>query len=279
MNTIAYLGPAGTFSHEAATIWARRYEEKSDYLPCHSLIEVLVTVTKGKAKTALLPLENSIEGTVNLTLDLLLGAQDIQVIGEVILPVHHCLISKAPNLKAIKEVWSHPQALAQCRFYLNKNLPQAVIRSTASTAEAVSQVCQRPELAAVGSAFAAALYRIPILARDIHDYEDNRTRFWVLGREKPAPSSGPHLTSLVIAAAANRPGSLYAILKHFAVAGINLTKIESRPTKKVLGEYFFFIDCEGEAATFPLKEVLQRLQREVPLLKVLGSYPRDKGET
>jgi prephenate dehydratase len=185
MITIAYLGPPGTFSHEAAAIWSRRYG-KAEFLPCHDLAEVLAAVTEGQAETALLPLENSIEGAVNLTLDLLLDAKELQVVGEVILPVYHCLISKARSLAAIREVWSHPQALAQCRRYLAKNLPQALTRSAASTAEAVSRVSQQSELAAIGSAFAADLYRTPILARYIHDYEDNRTRYWAGIKLHPA---------------------------------------------------------------------------------------------
>lgn len=277
MKTIAYLGPPGTFSHEAAATWARP-EGQVNFLPCPDLPEVLEAVYNGQAEVALLPVENSIEGAVNLTLDLVLEANELQVIGEIILPVCHCLIGKAQTLGEVREVWSHPQALAQCRQYLKKNLHHAAVRSITSTAEAVSQAGLRPELAAIGSAFAAGLYQVPVMVAGIQDYQGNKTRFWVLGKERQQPGPGPCKTSLVMAAAANRPGSLYSILKYFAEAGINLTRIESRPTKKELGEYLFFIDCEGDAAALPLKEVLNKLKPVTSLLKVLGSYPRDREE-
>jgi len=277
MKTIAYLGPPGTFSHEAAAIWART-EGQVNFLPCPDLPEVLEAVYNGQAEVALLPVENSIEGAVNLTLDLVVEAKELQVIREIILPVCHCLIGKAKTLGEIREVWSHPQALAQCRQYLNKNLRHAAVRSTTSTAEAVSQAGLRPELASIGSAFAASLYRLPVIVAGIQDYQENKTRFWVMGRERQKLRPVPCKTSLVMAAAANQPGSLYNILKYFAEAGINLTRIESRPAKKELGEYLFFIDCEGDAAAFPLKEVLNKLKPVTSLLQVLGSYPRDREE-
>ncbi|MDN5344015.1 MAG: prephenate dehydratase [Clostridia bacterium] len=282
MDRIAFLGPPGTFSHEAAVNWARRVnpagqENSAAFLACTDLPEVLAAVHNGKAKLALLPVENSIEGAVNLTLDLILAEKGLQVIGEVVLPVCHCLLGQSSEIAAIKEVWSHPQALAQCRHYLATHLPTAKLKAVTSTAEAVREACQRPGLAAIGSAFAARLYRLPVIAAGIQDYQDNKTRFWVLGQEAPS-SPGPWKTSLVVAALANRPGSLYAILQHFAAAGINLTRIESRPTKKELGEYLFFIDCEGHAHQDPLQGVLDTLQEQTALLKVLGSYAQDRGE-
>ncbi|WP_406676211.1 prephenate dehydratase [Moorella sp. ACPs] len=283
MKAIAYLGPPGTFSHEAAVTWARRVDcsrqaGAATFLACLSLPEVLAAVQKRQAGAGILPVENSIEGAVNLTLDLILEEEGLKVIGEVVLPICHCLLSQAKEMTAIREVWSHPQALAQCRHYLATNLPGAKVKAVASTAEAAREASRRPELAAIASAFAARLYQLPILATGIQDYPDNKTRFWVLGREAP-PLPGPYKTSLVVAALANRPGSLYAILKDFAEAGINLTRIESRPTKKELGEYLFFIDCEGEASAPPLKEVLAGLKARTGLLKILGSYSRDRGET
>ncbi len=277
METLAYLGPPGTFSHEAATIWSQKIKRQVNFLPCSDLAKVLMAVEEKQAAAALLPVENSIEGTINLTLDLAVEAKELQIIGEIILPVSHCLLSKAYSLEQVKEVCSHPQALAQCRNYLAVNLSQAAIKTAASTADAVSQASLRPELAAIGSAFAAVLYRLPIMAADIQDYEGNKTRFWVLGEKAQQIRAKDYKTSLVIAAAANRPGSLYEILKHFAEAAINLTKIESRPTKKELGEYLFFIDCEGSAAVSPLKDVLEELASETSLLRVLGSYPQDRG--
>lgn len=275
MKGVAYLGPRGTYSHEAATIWGQRTGQDS-FLACPDLPGVLAAVLQGQAAAAVLPVENSIEGAVNLTLDLVLENPGLQVIGEVVLPVRHCLISRAGDLATIQEVWSHPQALAQCRHYLAQKLPGVITRPATSTAAAAAQARQRPDLAAIASAFAAGAYQLPVLAAGIEDYPDNKTRFWVLGRES-LHLSGPYKTSLVVAAVANRPGSLYAILKDFAAAGINLTRIESRPTKKELGEYLFFIDCEGRATDPPLREVLAGLKAKTSLLLILGSYSRDGG--
>ncbi|QGP93713.1 Prephenate dehydratase [Neomoorella glycerini] len=283
MKAIAYLGPPGTFSHEAAVAWARRVDRNwqagaDTFLACPNLPEVMTAVQNHQAGAGILPVENSIEGAVNLTLDLVLEEEGLQVIGEVVLPVCHCLMGQAEDMKAIREVWSHPQALAQCRHYLATNLPGAKLKAVTSTAEAAREARRMPELAAIASAFAARLYQLPVLATSIQDYQENKTRFWVLGREAPS-LPGPYKTSLVVAALANRPGSLYAILKDFAEAGINLTRIESRPTKKELGEYLFFIDCEGKATAPPLKEVLAGLKSRTGLLKILGSYSQDRGET
>ncbi|MGI9862200.1 prephenate dehydratase [Moorella naiadis] len=275
MKGIAYLGPQGTYSHEAATIWGRLTGQDL-FLACPDLPEVLAAVRDSRAVAAVLPVENSIEGAVNLTLDLILETPELQVTGEVVLPIHHCLISRAGNLAAIKEVWSHPQALAQCRHYLAQNLPGVAIKPTTSTAAAASQAQQRPDLAAIASTFAAGLYQVPLVATEIEDYPDNKTRFWILGQGTPK-LPGPYKTSLVVAAVANRPGSLYAILKDFAEAGINLTRIESRPTKQELGEYLFFIDCEGKATDSPLKDVLAGLKNRTSLLLVLGSYTCNGG--
>ncbi len=283
MQTIAYLGPRGTFSHEAAAGWVRRAglaggTGEDMLLAGPGLPEVLVAVRTGQASMAVLPVENSIEGAVNLTMDLVLEEDGLQVIGEMVLPVRHCLLGQAGSLAAIREVWSHPQALAQCRRYLAAHLPGVKLKAVASTADAAREACQRPELAAIGSAFAAGLYHLPVLAGDIQDYQDNKTRFWILSQEA-FPLPGPYKTSLVVAAMANRPGSLYTILKDFAAAGINLTRIESRPAKIGLGEYLFFIDCEGHAGETPLREVLAGLQGKTALLKILGSYPQDRGES
>ena len=275
MKGIAYLGPPGTYSHEAATIWGRLAGQDL-FLACPDLPEALATVRDGRAGAAVLPVENSIEGAVNLTLDLVLESPELQVVGEVVLPIHHCLLSRADNLATIREVWSHPQALAQCRHYLAQKLPGVAIRPATSTAAAASQAQQRPDLAAIASTFAAWLYQVPVVATDIEDYPDNKTRFWILGQES-TQFPGAYKTSLVVAAVANRPGSLYAILKDFADAGINLTRIESRPTKQELGEYLFFIDCEGKATDSPLKDVLAGLKNKTSLLLVLGSYPCDGG--
>ncbi|HBT46418.1 MAG TPA: prephenate dehydratase [Peptococcaceae bacterium] len=271
MKTVAYLGPEGTFSHQAALAWGGRVGAVA-FRPADSLPEVIQAVHRGEGEAAVLPLENSIEGSVNLTLDLLLEEPELRIIGEVVLEVHHCLATRARQLDRIEEVWSHPHALAQCRRFLAEKLPRVPLRTVNSTAEAMRMAADREERAAVGSLFAAALYRVPVLYRAIEDHPGNKTRFVVIGREA-LHGDGPYKTSLVLAVPENRPGGLYEVLRYFAEAGINLTRIESRPTKKELGEYLFFLDCEGHAQLEPLSGVLAELKPRTALLKILGSYP------
>ncbi|MGI9952880.1 prephenate dehydratase [Moorellaceae bacterium AZ2] len=274
MKTVAYLGPEGTFSHQAAVAWGSRVGADA-FLPVDSLPEVIRAVHRGESQAAVLPLENSIEGSVNLTLDLLLEEPELRIIGEVVLEVHHCLAGRTRELARIEEVWSHPQALAQCRRFLAGYLPGVRVCAANSTAEAMRVAASREKVAAIGSPFAAELYLLPILRRGIEDYPGNKTRFVIIGREAPE-REGPYKTSLVLAVPENRPGGLYEVLRYFAEAGINLTRIESRPTKKELGEYLFYLDCEGHAASEPLSGVLAALKPRTALLKVLGSYPCHK---
>lgn len=274
MKTVAYLGPAGTFSHQAAVVWGSRVGAVA-FLPVDSLPEVIQAVHKGQSQAAVLPLENSIEGSVNLTLDLLLEEPELRIIGEVVLEIRHCLAGRTRELEKIEEVWSHPHALAQCRRFLAGHLPGVRLCAASSTAEAMRVAASREEVAAIGSPFAAALYQLHILYKGIEDYPGNKTRFVVVGRDT-LEGGGPYKTSLVLAVPENRPGGLYEVLRYFAEAGINLTRIESRPTKKELGEYLFFLDCEGHADLEPLSGVLAALEPRTALLKVLGSYPCHK---
>ncbi|MBE3582348.1 MAG: prephenate dehydratase [Thermoanaerobacteraceae bacterium] len=271
MKSVAYLGPEGTYSHQAAVAWGSLVGAVT-FLPADSLPDVIQAVHRGEGEAGVLPLENSIEGSVNLTLDLLLEEPELRIIGEVVLEVHHCLATRAQQLARIEEVWSHPHALAQCRRFLAENLPGVRVCTVSSTAEAMRVAAGREKGAAIGSPFAAALYRVPVLYRAIEDYPGNKTRFVIIGREPPG-GDGPYKTSLVLAVPENRPGGLYEVLRYFAEAGINLTRIESRPTKKELGEYLFFLDCEGHADVQPLSGVLAELKPRTALLKVLGSYP------
>ncbi|MCG0278006.1 MAG: prephenate dehydratase [Thermanaeromonas sp.] len=268
---LAYLGPEGTFSHEAAVAWGSARGVKV-FLPAENLLQVAQAVLEGRCDAAVLPLENSIEGSVNLTQDLLMEEPSLKIVGEVILDIHHCLVTKEKSLEGITEVWSHPHALAQCRRFLAKYLPKARLCPTSSTAGAFLVAASRKGSSAVGSSFAAKLYGLPVLCRDIEDYPENKTRFIIVSREN-IPGQGPYKTSLVLALHENRPGGLYNVLRDFAEAGINLTRIESRPTKKELGEYLFFLDCEGHAENEPLAGVLASLRPRTSLLRVLGSYP------
>jgi len=273
----AFLGPEGTFSHEAAVVWAKKIGViwgQGELKGVEDLSQVVALVKRGEVGAGVVPVENSIEGSVHLTLDLL-WEEEVQVVGEVILPIHHCLLSLSPE-REIMAIASHPHALAQCRRFLEARFPGIRRIALSSTAEAARVASCNPHWGAIASSFAARIYQVPVLYRNIEDYPENKTRFFILGYETP-PLPGPYKTSLVVSPLANRPGSLYEILKEFAQAGIDLTRIESRPTKKELGEYLFYIDCVGAAGEEPLKSVLARLKEKTRLFKVLGSYAQDRG--
>ncbi len=272
-DKIAFLGPQGTFSEEALM----RYlgEQKADIIPLASIPEVIKAVRDGVVDKGVVPLENSLEGTVNVTVDLLVQAVEINILAEIIIPIrHHLLTGPEVKLDDITIVISHPQALAQCRNFLSKRFPGVIMREAASTAEAASQVTQGPrEWAAIGNERASLLYRLETAARDIQDCSDNSTRFVVLGRGETKPS-GNDLTSVVFSAP-HRPGGLSGILEEFASRKLNLTKIESRPAKKTLGDYLFFLDLEGHSREPKVQEALTAVASTADLFRVLGSYPRD----
>lgn len=278
MHNIAYLGPPGTFSEQAARDWLAGQQVSAEFVPLDTIPEVLMAVAGGRVSFGVVPVENSIEGTVNLTLDLLLQEKGLRVRGEVVQKIRHCLVGRKKVVGgSIRVIYSHPQALAQCRQYLQKYLPDARLQQSASTAEAAYLVSiGASDLAAISSLNAARRYGLEIYADNIQDYPDNKTRFMVVGRDGGDTPTGRDKTSLVVALPENRPGGLYSILKEFADADINLTKIESRPTKKELGEYLFFLDCLGHCEEVRLQSVLERMRAKVALLQVLGSYPRDE---
>ncbi|WP_227766145.1 prephenate dehydratase [Zhaonella formicivorans] len=274
---VGYLGPEGTFTEQAAKKWADQSLEKPAQLfPVSNIPQLVHNVCDGEFVYGVLPVENSIEGTVNLTVDTLIKAKAV-IIGEVITEIEHCLVLKKGASHKIQVVFSHPQALAQCYDYLSREFAGVNLVQVASTAEAARMVAEGPPgWAAVCSKHAAMSYGLDILAAGIQDYLENKTRFLVIGKNI-APPSGFDKTSLVIALPQNRPGGLYRVLKEFADAEINLTKIESRPTKKELGEYLFWIDCEGHIEDDKLKKVLKQLSTQAALLTILGSYPRAHG--
>ncbi|GAW90983.1 prephenate dehydratase [Calderihabitans maritimus] len=274
---LGYLGPQGTFSQQAAQRWIA---DKAGWelVSYESIPEVILGVAEKRLDAAVVPVENSIEGTVNVTLDMLVEEKSLSIIGEVILEVHHHLIGKQTDWKRVQAIYSHPQALAQCRGFLRQNFQGVSLRTAASTAEAARIVASGPDSwAAISSRFAAELYGLQVLAENIEDYRGNKTRFITVGRG-PVKPTGKDKTSMVLALPQDRPGGLYRVLEEFAAEEINLTKIESRPTKKELGEYLFFLDCEGHATDPKLSRVLDRLRRKTALLRILGSYPRDMGE-
>jgi len=272
MQTLGYLGPQGTFSHTAAL----HYAEVHGYTTvcCSSFEEVVHKVASQELSCGIVPVENSLGGAVGDTLDLLTGTEGIWITAEFLLPVkQHLLTRPGVALTEITKVYSHPQALAQCRGFLHQQLPKAAVEETVSTASAAFMVsgAKTAAVAAVGSESAAAAYGLQILQANIQDKGNNTTRFLVLGREKPV-FSGEAKTSLVLALG-DSPGALWRILSPLAQRGINLTRIESRPSGSRLGDYIFFIDLEGHTGNPVVEDVIRELENNTLWLKILGCYP------
>lgn len=271
---IAYLGPPGTFTEEA--LLACPESRDAELVPVATVPEVVAAVERGEAGRGMVPIENSIEGSVNVTLDTLaFDTGGITIQREVVLPIRHALLARpGVGIGEVQAVLSHPHATAQCRAFLQAKLPGAELHAANSTAEAAREVAARSEpWAAIGTELAAELYGLAVLAPDIEDRPENSTRFVLVGREPPPPS-GADKTSVVCFIEKDRPGSLLAILHEFSDRGINLTKLESRPTKARLGEYCFFIDMEGHVSEAPIRHALDSLRTKILDVKLLGSYPR-----
>ena len=272
---IAYLGPRGTFSEDA--LRAAVGDEEVDAVPAPSVYDAIVAVREGTAERALVPFENSIEGAVTTTLDTLaFDAGGVTLVGEYDLPIRLCLMTRERvEPDAIEVVLSHPQPSAQCARYLRENLPRAEVRATPSTAEAVRTVVETEEpWAAVGTASAAALYGAKVLREGIEDEPDNVTRFVWVAPEGTRPSgAGAWRTSLVFSELGeDHPGALVDALQVFSDRDVNLTRIESRPLRRGLGRYQFFLDIEGAAAEEPLTGAIDALRSKAEV-RVLGSWP------
>ena len=268
---IAYLGPPGTFSEEAAL----KYDEKAQLLPFSSIPAVAAAVDTGIAEEGVVAIENSLEGSVTDTLDLLIHESKLLIRHELVLPIeHHLLVKPGTETPEVKVIFSHPQALAQCRHFLERCFPQAQMVAALSTAAAVEQMMSSSiPAAAIGTQRAAKLYGAQILARNIQDRSPNVTRFVVLA-PKDHPPTGRDKTSLCFSFAEDRPGLLYEVLKEFAERDINLTKVESRPSKEILGKYIFLVDLEGHRRDPLISQVLTKVKAKTSLFKVFGSYPR-----
>ncbi|HUG83830.1 MAG TPA: prephenate dehydratase [Euzebya sp.] len=276
-TTVAFLGPEGTFAAAAALQAA----PLADRAPLTTIPDVVEAVRSGAAQIGVVPIENSIEGAVNLTLDTLaFGEPGVYIRGEIAIPISmNLLVRPGVALEDVKEVRSHPMALPQCRGWLDANLPGVALVTTASTARAAEEVADGDGTqAALGTAMAAERYGLEVLAADIHDREGNTTRFVVLGR-RMHPPTGADKTSMVVFMGEDRPGLLMRVLDEFALRTINLTKIESRPTKQALGEYCIFIDASGHLTEARMAEALRSVHRHVHELRVLGTYPRADGLT
>jgi prephenate dehydratase len=267
---IAFLGPAGTFSEEAAL----RHDATAQLLPFASVAAVAAAVDSGMAEEGVVAIENSIEGSVTDTLDILIHESRLSIRQELVLPVDHCLLVR-PGMQAadVKVLLSHPQALGQCRRFVERCFPKAEIVAALSTAAAVEEMMARENAAAIATRRAAELYAAEILARDIQDRSDNLTRFVVLA-ETDHPSTGNDKTSLAFSFADDRPGLLVGTLQEFSTRGINLTKVESRPTKERLGEYIFLLDLAGHRTDDVVIEALKAVEAQASFFRIFGSYPR-----
>lgn len=284
---IGVLGPEGSYSERAAKLWMLKNKlEKAELRYFEDIEDAFFAAAAGKTDLSVIPIENSIEGSVGVTLDLL--REDGAVIsGEVVVRIEHCLLSKG-SPESIRVILSHPQALAQCRHFLKTNFPYAELRSTGSTSHAARLAGEFEEMAAIASPEAAEKYGLKVLLSNVQDRKENHTRFIVVRAEEPGKHGifgyrgedkdaerirGRCKTSLIVYLAKDRPGALYELLGAFAKRGVNLTKIESRPSKKELGDYYFYIDFEGSASDALIKDALEDIKAKADMLKVLGSYP------
>ncbi|HXR05112.1 MAG TPA: prephenate dehydratase [Verrucomicrobiae bacterium] len=264
--TIAYFGPEATFTHQAAI---QRFGSSLKYSPQKTIADVFTEVSKKCADYGVVPVENSTEGVVTHTLDMFVDS-DLKVVSQIVLPVQQCLMSNSPR-KQIKKLYVHPQSLAQCRTWIQTHLPTAEIVETSSNARSAELAAKEKSTAAIAGVLAAEKYGLRILESDIQDNADNATRFLVLGRQC-SPPTGDDRTSLMLSVA-DKAGALHEAIAAFRRHKINMTKIESRPSKRKAWEYFFFIDCEGHAQDRKVARAIELLGQHCNFVKVLGSYP------
>lgn len=266
--SIAYLGPQGTYSEAAAL---KHFGHAVTALPLAGIEEIFHEVETGTANYGVVPVENSTEGVVSHTLDMLM-ISPLRICGEVELPIHHHLLGNTDALSAVKRVYAHQQALAQCRAWLSAHLPGVELLPVSSNAEGARRAASEPGAAAIASEAAAAIYQLRSLAANIEDEPHNTTRFLVIGKQASAPS-GNDKTSLLVSTR-NLPGALHRLLAPLANHSISMTRIESRPSRQAAWEYVFFIDIEGHVQDPPVAAALQEIHAEAALLKVVGSYPK-----
>ncbi len=266
---VAFLGPAGSYSHQATHLI---FGLDSRLIPKKDIESVITEVVTGRAELGVVPVENSTEGIINRTLDMMVNSR-LFVSQEIILPIHNCLLSNT-TMDRIEKVYSHPQALAQCRRWLMDNLPDAQTVETPSTSDAAVEATRHEGAAAIASALSASIYGLDILEENINDLSENITRFWVVSRTMFS-MHGQAKTSIIVTLE-NTPGSLYHAIGIFAGKGINLTKIESRPSKKNPWEYVFFIDFQGNLEDAHVKEAMEELKSYTREIIILGSYPEGR---
>lgn len=271
---VAHLGPRGTNTETVALVYGEQYHGQTgqmvEFQPCPSIGKTLEAVAQDQADVAIVPVENSTEGGIAITLDSLWWIESLKIQQELVLPITHVLLSRGRSLENLTRVVSHPQALGQCQKWLSIHLPQVMLVPANSTTEAIQIIGDNPNSAAIASPRAATLFDVPILQTNIQDYPDNCTRFWAIAKE--GYLTGSH-TTLAFSVPRNMPGALVNPLKLLAQRNINLSRIESRPTKRSLGEYVFFMDLEASQAEPLFQEALEALEQYTEVLKIFGSYP------
>ena len=265
---IAYFGPAGSYTHAAAL---KQFGAAVTTLPLAAIDEVFREVEAGSAHYGVVPVENSSEGVVTHTLDMFMRS-GLRICGEINLRIRHNLLSHAQSLAQVRRVYAHSQALAQCREWLDANLPHAERVAVSNNAEGARRAAEERDAAAVAGNNAADIYALPALAQNIEDTPGNTTRFLVIGNDV-VTASGDDKTSLMVAAR-NKPGALFHLLAPLADNGISMTRVESRPSRQGMWEYVFFFDIEGHAQDKKVATALQQLEAESALFKILGSYPK-----
>lgn len=271
MKKVAYLGPKGSFSQEAFDLcYNGKNVEAVEYM---NMNDAIMSVVKDETDEAIVPIENSIEGSVNTTLDAVYSV-DLNIIKEIVIPISlNIMVKKGVKKDEIKSIMTHPQPIGQAREYINKNFSKASIVYTYSTSEGAKLVVEGDGTeATIGSKKAAEIYGLDVIEANVQDNNNNQTRFIVLSK-KTAPKSGNDKTSIIFSGE-DKPGSLYRILDIFSLWDVNLTKIESRPSKNGLGQYIFFVDLEGHVDNEDVKDALTMIKKKTSFYKFLGSYPK-----
>ncbi len=272
--SIGHLGPSGTYSEQAAIAYTERFlppsQTETILCPYPSIAKTLKAIATGEVDLAVVPVENAIEGSVAITLDMMWQLDNLRIKLALVLPIANALLSHTLSISSLKTVYSHPQPLAQCQGWLEQHLPNVRLIATNSTTEAVQKLNLEPNAGAISSPLAAQLYNVPIIVDSINDYPENCTRFWVLSSTEQFVI-GSH-TSLAFSTKANVPGALVKLLQVFAQRNINLSRVESRPSKRSLGDYVFFIDLEGDATSPTVQAAISELTEYADTLKIFGSY-------
>ncbi len=267
--TIAFLGPEATFTHQAAIL---KFGSSLCYAAQKTIADVFAEVSKNRADYGVVPVENSTEGVVTHTLDMFVDSE-LKIVAQIVLPIQHCLISRGRR-EQVKKIYVHPQTLAQCRSWVHQNFPLAELIETSSNARSAELAAKEKSSAAIAGLLAAEKYKVPVLEHDVQDNAANATRFFVLGRQC-SPATGHDRTSLMFSIA-DQVGALHRALAPFRRYRLNMTKIESRPSKRKAWEYFFFVDCDGHLNDRKVAKAITLLGEQCSFVKVLGSYPNSE---